>query len=91
VACDIVPPMHRPTHRLGALVQRHEPRVWLFWAVGVAVLIATPFALIDPATWIFVLDPELLALVAVVGASLLGANVAGFFLRVTTSLATLGR
>jgi hypothetical protein len=75
---------------LGALVRRHEPRVWLFWAVGVAVLIATPFALIDPATWIFVLDPELLALVAVVGASLLGANVAGFFLRVSTSLVTLG-
>ena len=36
-------------------------------AAVVLLLVLTPFALLDPAAWAFVLDPELAALVALVG------------------------
>ncbi|HEU5476198.1 MAG TPA: hypothetical protein VFU64_00020 [Gaiellaceae bacterium] len=31
------------------------------------MLVLTPFALLDPAAWVFLLDPELAAIVALVG------------------------
>lgn len=46
---------------------RHSARVWLLWAVAALVLVLTPFALVDPAAWLFVLDPELAAVVVLVG------------------------
>ena len=58
--------------RLVAALRRHRLRVWLLWALGAAALLAVPFALADPAVWLLVLDPELLALLVVSGAALLG-------------------
>ena len=40
---------------------------WLLWAVAVAVLSACPVIISDPGMWPYLLDPELLALVVVVG------------------------
>ena len=57
--------------KLRSLFRRHERRVWVLWAIGVLVLVATPYALSDPALWILVADPELLALAALVGVALL--------------------
>jgi hypothetical protein len=51
------------------LVQRHSVRTWLLWLVAIAVLIATPFAFLDPAAWLFALDPELAAAVVLLGAA----------------------
>jgi hypothetical protein len=51
------------------LARRHSLRTWLLWLVAVAVLIATPFAFFDPAAWVFVLDPELAAVVVLLGAT----------------------
>jgi hypothetical protein len=50
-------------------VQRHSVRTWLLWLVAIAVLIATPFAFLDPAAWLFALDPELAAAVVLLGAA----------------------
>ena len=41
--------------------------VWLLWAAAVAVLSACPVIISDPGMWPYLLDPELLALVVVVG------------------------
>ncbi|HVW88150.1 MAG TPA: hypothetical protein VHC01_01680 [Gaiellaceae bacterium] len=49
------------------LVRRHSPRVWLLWALAAALLVLTPFALLDPAGWAFLVDPELAAIVALLG------------------------
>lgn len=57
--------------KLRSIFRRHERRVWILWAIGVLVLVATPYALSDPALWIFVFDPELLALAMLVGVALL--------------------
>jgi hypothetical protein len=57
--------------KLRSIYRRHERRVWIIWAIGVLVLVATPHALSDPTLWIFVFDPELLALATVVGVALL--------------------
>jgi hypothetical protein len=57
--------------KLRAIFRRHERRVWILWAIGVVVLVLTPYALSDPALWIFVFDPELLALFTLVGVALL--------------------
>jgi hypothetical protein len=57
--------------KLRSIYRRHERRVWIIWAIGVLVLVATPYALSDPTLWIFVFDPELLALATVVGVALL--------------------
>ena len=46
-------------------VTRHRPRVWLLWAAGTVLLLTSPFAICDPGVLMFVLDPELLALIAV--------------------------
>lgn len=70
----------------GALAARHERRVWLLWAIGAAVLLATPFALADPATLIFVLDPELLALVVMVGIALARATAEGLAARILAAV-----
>jgi hypothetical protein len=56
--------------KLRSLFRRHERRVWILWAVGAVVLVLTPYALSDPALWIFVFDPELLALFTLVGLAL---------------------
>ena len=57
--------------KLRSIYRRHERRVWIILAIGVLVLVATPYALSDPTLWIFVLDPELLALATLVGVALL--------------------
>jgi hypothetical protein len=57
--------------KLRAIFRRHEHRVRVLWAIGVVVLVLTPYALSDPALWIFVFDPELLALFTLVGVALL--------------------
>ena len=49
------------------LVRRHSPRVWLLWALAAALLVLAPFALLDPAGWAFLVDPELAAIVALLG------------------------
>jgi hypothetical protein len=49
------------------LVRRHSPRVWLLWGLAAALLVLTPFALLDPAGWAFLVDPELAAIVALLG------------------------
>ena len=56
---------------LRSIYRRHERRVWIIWAIGVLVLVATPYALSDPTLWLFVFDPELLALATLVGVALL--------------------
>jgi hypothetical protein len=55
-------------------LHRHEPKVWLLWAIGAALLIATPFALADPAVWMLLLDPELVAAIALGGLALVGGS-----------------
>jgi hypothetical protein len=48
--------------------QAQRPRtIWLVSAVAIAVVVACPMLISDPAMWAYVLDPELLALVVVVG------------------------
>jgi hypothetical protein len=47
--------------------RRHSARVWLLWALAAVVLVLTPFALLDPAAWLFLVDPELAAIVALLG------------------------
>jgi hypothetical protein len=42
--------------------------VWLLWAAAVAVLAGCPVIISDPGMWPYLLDPELLALVVIVGA-----------------------
>jgi hypothetical protein len=41
--------------------------VWLLWAAAVGVLATCPVIISDPGMWPYLLDPELLALVVVVG------------------------
>jgi hypothetical protein len=52
------------TRVLVRLARRHTPKVWLLWAIAVLVLAAMPVALVDPAVLMLVLDPELVALIA---------------------------
>jgi hypothetical protein len=61
--------IHRLLVGVRLLARRHSLRTWLLWLVAVAVLIATPFAFFDPAAWVFVLDPELAAIVVLLGAT----------------------
>lgn len=42
--------------------------VWLLWGAAIGVLAACPVIISDPGMWPYLLDPELLALVVVVGA-----------------------
>jgi hypothetical protein len=41
---------------------------WLLWAVAISVLVSCPAMISDPGMWPYLLDPELLMLVVVVGA-----------------------
>ena len=52
---------------LRLIAGRHSPRVWLLWGIAALLLVLTPFALLEPAAWIYLLDPELAALVAMLG------------------------
>ncbi len=45
----------------------HPLYVWLLWAAGAAVLATCPLMLSEPAMWFYLADPELLALVVIVG------------------------
>lgn len=49
------------------LLRRHSLRVWLLWGLAAVLLVLTPFALVDPAGWAFLVDPELAAIVALLG------------------------
>lgn len=57
-----------PVESIASVAARHPPRVWLFWALGVAVVLVITFAAADPALLPFALDPEVLGLI--VGSSL---------------------
>jgi hypothetical protein len=52
---------------LRLIAGRHSARVWVLWGLAALLLVLTPFALLDPAAWVFVLDPELAAIVALLG------------------------
>ncbi len=41
--------------------------IWLLWAAGAVFLACSPMLLADPAMWMYLLDPELLALLVIVG------------------------
>jgi hypothetical protein len=41
--------------------------VWALWSLTLVVVIAFPALLSDPAMWFYLLDPELLALMIIVG------------------------
>ena len=56
------------------MIRRHSRRVWLLWALGALILLSAPFAISDPAVLTFILDPELLALVASVGSAVTRGN-----------------
>jgi hypothetical protein len=57
--------------RLRATAGRHRPSVWLLWTAGTIVLLTCPVAISDPGVLMFVLDPELLALIVVSSIALL--------------------
>ncbi len=59
---------------LRLLAKRHSLRVWLLWALAAVLLILTPFALADPAGWLFLVDPELAAIVALLGLASIRTN-----------------
>ena len=66
-----------PRAKLRALriaVRRHPPRVLLLWALGAVLILATAFALSDPALVMFALDPELVALLVLSSLALLRAS-----------------
>jgi hypothetical protein len=44
----------------------HPTYVWLIWIAVVVGLVVGPVMLTDPAIWLYLVDPELLALVVVV-------------------------
>jgi hypothetical protein len=41
--------------------------VWLLWAIAVGILACCPVIISDPGMWPYLLDPELLALVVLIG------------------------
>jgi hypothetical protein len=57
--------------RFWATARRHRPRVWLLWAAGTILLLASQLAIADPGVLMFVLDPELLALIVASSIALL--------------------
>jgi hypothetical protein len=56
--------------------------VLLLWAAAALILIACPMMLTEPVMWAYLLDPELLALLVVVGFRYTGLEIAVFWLRV---------
>lgn len=55
-------------HQLRRRVAGLPLYVWLIWLVAVVLFASVPALLSDPAMWTWVADPELLALVMIVGA-----------------------
>jgi hypothetical protein len=53
--------------RLVGTVRAHPPLVWALWGLTVVVVVAFPALLSDPALWMYLLDPELLALIIIIG------------------------
>jgi hypothetical protein len=41
--------------------------IWLVWAAAAIVLASCPMLLSDPAMWFYLLDPELLAVIVIIG------------------------
>ncbi len=60
--------------------------IWLSWLLAVAVIATCPALLSDPGMWAYLLDPELLALVIVVGFQLARLELGVVLLRVKLSL-----
>jgi hypothetical protein len=52
---------------LRLIAGRHSAQVWILWGLAALLLVLTPIALLDPAAWVFLLDPELAAMVALLG------------------------
>jgi hypothetical protein len=78
--------MSRPSPRgklraLRAVRRRLPPRVLLLWALGAVLILASAFALSDPALVMFALDPELVALLVLSSLALLRASPAVAFAR----------
>jgi hypothetical protein len=71
------------------ILGRHSARVWFLWGLAVVLLALAPFALLDPAAWVFVLDPELAAIVALVGLAGMRAGALRVFRRPLLALARL--
>lgn len=63
--------MTTPRSRAVVLVRRrlwgHPIYIWVLWAIAAGVLAACPMMLSDPAMWAYLLDPELLALMVIIG------------------------
>jgi hypothetical protein len=59
---------------------RRRPLVLVLWALGTIVVLAASLTLADPGLMMFVLDPELLALLVVSSLALLRASAAGAIL-----------
>jgi hypothetical protein len=79
------------TTRALALLRRrilgHPCYIWLLWAVAALVLIACPAMLADPAMWPYLLDPELLILIVVIGIQCTRLECGVTWLRIRTTLA----
>jgi hypothetical protein len=55
---------------------------WLLWAAAIGVLVSCPAMISDPGMWPYLLDPELLMLVVVVGAQYTRLELGVFWLQV---------
>ncbi len=67
---------------LGRKVLGHPLYIWLIWAAAVLVLAASPMILSDPVLWFSVFDPELLALIVIVGIRYTGWEIGVLWLRI---------
>jgi hypothetical protein len=81
--------LHAATARLAGPAVRaaDSPRtrsivVLLLWGAAALILIACPMMLTEPVMWAYLLDPELLALLVVVGIRYTGLEIALLWLRV---------
>jgi hypothetical protein len=57
----------RPVDRLVTAARARPPWMWALWGVALAVVLVCPAVLADPALWFYLVDPELLALMILVG------------------------
>jgi hypothetical protein len=83
--------VRRFTAGVRVLAAGHSRRVWLLWGLAILLLVLTPFALLDPAAWVFVLDPELAAIVALVGFAGVRSGAVRLLQQPLTLLARRGR
>jgi hypothetical protein len=67
--------------QLRALVERHEPRVWLLWAAGFGVMLCAALALADPGLLVLALDPEVVAVLVLGSVAQLRATAVGAVIR----------